>query len=879
MTDDNRTPPSHTSRDPRNPRVVPLPIPTEYLTTHQERAGITPPPDEVLHGDDEVNPDWATHSTTDPDILLSAQQTAVLNWVLHGRGSAFVEAVAGSGKTFTLVEATAVMQGTIALAAFNKSIAVEIGTKVTNPRARVATYHSFGVAAWRNHVPAGVRVDDYGKRKRMMEECNVPTKLEAAVDRMVSIAKQTVVGRLWNDADAFRWTEIIDHFDIKLRIEEGGPLTDDQIYLRLMLFARECIKWSREVGDTLINFDDMLWLPLVEHATYDRSDWVLTDEGQDTNPARRLTAAEMLAPNGRMLWVGDRNQCQPEGTLVSVVRKKGNRWHRAVIEEVKIEHLKVGDLVVSYVPSDSAFVCGRRVNAIASRKYNGEVIEVSDGDGERYPTYTPNHKCLVNFSPLRDYWALYLVRRGNQYRIGKCKMDYSHASGVSARMHHEKADAAWILRVFETEQEAFYTEQANSGRFGLPQLMFNPDNHQHPQAKKYLSKAWKFIGENTDRGERCLSYYGRDPELPLFERGTGQQQTIKRPMVTAACNILDGCLMLPYRGGQDVHSKSRDWLQITVSRAPYSCTVYSLDVAGSGFYVSDGFVTHNSIYGFTGADNDAVDRIVADFDCVQLPLSTTYRCSKAATALAQTWVPHIEAHTSNRAGTVIEVSADTFMRGYCGSDGTAMGTVTGSRIHPGDGILCRNTRPLVTLAFRLLRTGIACHVEGRDIGKQLSNLASKWKVATCTALLTNLESYRARETTKLEARNAHYLVESLNDRIDTLIALMDGCETVAELTRKIDSMFKDTTDRPATKLGTMGYEHRPAPSPTVTLSTIHKAKGREWNRVFILGWHELMPSKWARQPWEITQEDNLMYVAVTRTKDALVLVELPSEED
>ena len=58
--------------------------------------------------------------------------------------------------------------------------------------------------------------------------------------------------------------------------------------------------------------------------------------------------------------------------------------------------------------------------------------------------------------------------------------------------------------------------------------------------------------------------------------------------------------------------------------------------------------------------------------------------------------------------------------------------------------------------------------------------------------------------------------------------------------------------------------------PCVVLSSIHKAKGREWNRVY---WLQTGPSKWARKEWELQQETNLCYVATTRAKSALYLVE------
>jgi DNA helicase II / ATP-dependent DNA helicase PcrA len=104
------------------------------------------------------------------------------------------------------------------------------------------------------------------------------------------------------------------------------------------------------------------------------------------------------------------------------------------------------------------------------------------------------------------------------------------------------------------------------------------------------------------------------------------------------------------------------------------------------------------------------------------------------------------------------------------------------------------------------------------------------------------------------AKGREVAAEALNDRIDTLLVLMEGCDTVECVVDKIARMFADD-------------------APTLTLSTVHKAKGREWGRVYILGRREHMPSPYARQDWQRVQEDNLIYVAITRAQRELVLVD------
>ena len=62
----------------------------------------------------------------------------------------------------------------------------------------------------------------------------------------------------------------------------------------------------------------------------------------------------------------------------------------------------------------------------------------------------------------------------------------------------------------------------------------------------------------------------------------------------------------------------------------------------------------------------------------------------------------------------------------------------------------------------------------------------------------------------------------------------------------------------------------------ILLSTIHKSKGLEADRVFILGFHELIPSKYATTELALYGERCLQFVAVTRAKNTLIF--LPYKE-
>ena len=256
-----------------------------------------------------------------------------------------------------------------------------------------------------------------------------------------------------------------------------------------------------------------------------------------------------------------------------------------------------------------------------------------------------------------------------------------------------------------------------------------------------------------------------------------------------------------------------------------------------------------AIYGFTGADADSLDLIASDFSATRLPLTTTYRCPKAIVEFAQKWVSHIQAHESAPEGSVTGIEFNDFF--------------DRNNLDASSVVLCRLNKPLVSLAFNLIRRGIACKVEGRDIGNGLIKLATKWKAAvTLHGLETRMQAWREAQVTRALAQKKESIAQSIADQVDTLQVVIDDCrerrqDSVAAVVERIKGLFEDNI---------VGL---------LTLSSIHKSKGREWPTVYWLDRAGTCPSKYARQEWQQEQERNLCYVAATRAMTSLVEVYAP----
>lgn len=252
---------------------------------------------------------------------------------------------------------------------------------------------------------------------------------------------------------------------------------------------------------------------------------------------------------------------------------------------------------------------------------------------------------------------------------------------------------------------------------------------------------------------------------------------------------------------------------------------------------------HQAIYGFTGADSDSLDLIQRDFSCRRMNLTITYRCPKEVVRFSQRWVSHIQAAETAPEG---EVSRSTMEAFLLRNDLTS-----------GSAVLCRNTKPLVSLAFAMIRIRKPCRIEGRDVGKSLQRLMTKWKVTSLDALTSRIDAYMERERTKLLAKKMEAKLQQVEDMVDTVRVIIDQCleekkRNVSDAVDYVDQLFGDDV------------------SDVMVLSTIHKSKGREWETVFWLDRAGTCPSKYARQDWQMEQEKNLMYVAATRSMGKLI---------
>ena len=240
-------------------------------------------------------------------------------------------------------------------------------------------------------------------------------------------------------------------------------------------------------------------------------------------------------------------------------------------------------------------------------------------------------------------------------------------------------------------------------------------------------------------------------------------------------------------------------------------------------------------------------------DTIELPLSVNYRCGTNMVAMAQEIVPQIKAHDGAIKGEIYHTKE-----------------LTKSLFRENDMVLCRTSAPLVGLCMKLIESGVTAVVKGKDIAQDLKNLIENANTKNIQEVLKYLDDEKKkminviREERKCDETAAKNAMKYLNleDRCKCIENIcMYSIKDTTQLKSYINKMFTDDKIENA-----------------VMLSTAHKSKGLEANRVIILLPNKL-PLKYPHQKeWQEKQEMNLKYVAITRARKELIFVDLTEQE-
>jgi superfamily I DNA/RNA helicase len=260
------------------------------------------------------------------------------------------------------------------------------------------------------------------------------------------------------------------------------------------------------------------------------------------------------------------------------------------------------------------------------------------------------------------------------------------------------------------------------------------------------------------------------------------------------------------------------------------------------FLVGDKF---QAIYQFSMADSNSLGNMIEQHNCTRLPLSVTWRCGNKIVESAQKFNPDIIAAPNAIDGEINSIEENSLI----------------DEIKYGDVLLSRTNAPLVRWFFKLAKINKKAKILGKDYGSMLAMRIKKWESEhtkngysfSANDILEYNEGWYSAisEKSKKPSTRQKDEYETIKVMVELISSDLDSSQSVKDVLNICYSFSSD--------------ESKGLPDKDcVVLSTIHKFKGCERDRVFVI-------KKTLSE--ESEEEKNLCYVAITRAKKNLVWIE------
>lgn len=318
---------------------------------------------------------------------------------------------------------------------------------------------------------------------------------------------------------------------------------------------------------------------------------------------------------------------------------------------------------------------------------------------------------------------------------------------------------------------------------------------------------------------------------------------------------------------------------------------------------------NQAIYMFRGADSSAFSNVAGIVGGREggHNLPTNYRCSKAIIDFVRENT-HVDTIRASEAAEKRAAEGDPGMvtNMQIPLDGAVEGLAseweagTPDMLDMETAIIARTNKPLVDTALNLLRNGVDFQIIGvDDLAKELVKAV---KQVTGTGRYERhfpVEELPGRMQDKLMEledlwRGKVAKKDKLNEfkgMVETMTHIVDYLRSLGFEDEKVGMRVATTEDligswpktgylqKKFAPVDMSDLENKRDPRSYVALTTAHRSKGLEFDRVYIAE-PDLFPHPRAKSEEELGQEANAWYVALTRAKNELhVLVPTPKDED
>lgn len=769
---------------------------------------------------------------------------------------------------------------------FSRAAAAELVSRdLPIPREAVGTLHSHCFRALGSPKIAEANVDEWNRSNPSL-----------------ALTAQRAGGRLDGEEAAMEadgasvggdmWLSDLCRYRARMVPREAWPAN-------LLHFEKRWTAYKQEYD--LLDFTDLIETALRDvRIAPGRPSVLFADEAQDFTRLEFALVRQWGRNAEYFVVAGDDDQCQPPGTMVETTDHG----------YVPIEALDPEKHRLVCYDRESGTVIGRKRGAhfaVSSRQVNALLYTVAtdarstSGTAEHMWVARWNRKTTKAEKPC----CVYLMRRGSNFRIGWCQM--FRADGcfhLGVRCNAEKADAAWILKVFSDRQQASLYESRVSAEYGIPLVTFEPINGAQHYNRAALREFWSHF-ETPDQALRascCLHDHGRAFRIPMWSRGI-MNRFGSQIFNCCSINLIPEYMLVPEVAG----GKTVVWKQFTVEKRDYDGPVYSLAVDRYRTYIANGLVTHNCIFSFTGASPDPL--IVNDLpDDHRIVLKQSYRVPAKVHAAAERLIRRVsqrqpkEYRPRDEEGAIGKMFAGTWK---CPEQVVAH---AGEQLAAGRSVMfLASCSYMLSPLLKLLRdAGIPFHNPYRASNGAWNPLRRDARGSASNRILALLASHPAADACKsawsfgdvalwaewMEAKGVmrRGSKKALADADHTRPVLIEDLAAIFEegaLDQMLAAFENNWTDLLDWWRGTLAASHRPkaefaaqialrggvdalSAEPAAVVGTIHSVKGGQADVVYL--WPDLSRAGWSEferfgQPRDSVIR--LMYVGMTRAKQEL----------
>lgn len=258
---------------------------------------------------------------------------------------------------------------------------------------------------------------------------------------------------------------------------------------------------------------------------------------------------------------------------------------------------------------------------------------------------------------------------------------------------------------------------------------------------------------------------------------------------------------------------------------------------------------NQAIQGFAGSDAYSWQSIINLFDPLRLPLHKSFRCPLNHINLAKQIVPYLEG-AKNEEGCIVEEDYDYLVE----------------EVQLGHVVLARTKAQLVKLYLSLLYKNKPAKI--KDIDSVIKSLKIFLGQVFPFEGKLNLQEINNRLDNLYNIAKSKFRedLERLSFYEETYKSLVYLNNYIKENREVTVYDYKEYLDLVSTLLIVDSPEY-------INLSTIHSYKGCENNNVWIMNYSELPKTVFTGIEWQIEQEKNLLFVALTRSKQTMYLID------